>query len=98
MNATDAASPGSPVEPIEIPPPPPPRPVQWRRAVRALRALLADPDQTEKAFEVFLALDGDQEERNFQRLLAHPDGRRLAAARPCLLSRLSDRSALAALP
>jgi ubiquinone biosynthesis protein COQ4 len=102
MNATDAAidatGPGSPIDPIEIPPPPPSRPVEWRRAVRALRALLADPDQTEKAFEVFLALDGDQEERNFQRLLAHPDGRRLAAARPCLLSRLSDRRALAALP
>lgn len=94
----DAASPSAPVESTEIPPPPAPRPVQWRRAVRALRALLADPDQTEKAFEVFLALDGDEEERTFQRLLAHPGGRRLAAARPCLFSRLSDRTALAASP
>jgi len=72
--------------------------VEWRRAARALRALLADPDQTEKAFEVFLALAGDQEEQTFQRLLADQQGRRLAAARPCLLSRLSDRAALAALP
>jgi len=82
----------------EILPPPPARPVQWRRAVRALRELLADPNHTEKAFEVFLALDGDDEERGFQRLLADPQGRRLAAERPCLLSRLADRVALAALP
>ncbi len=96
--AFDDALVGSTAEPLEIPPPPPARPVEWRRAVRALRELLADPDQTEKAFEVFLALNGDGEERTFQRLLAHPRGRRLAAERPCLLSRLSDRTALAALP
>lgn len=83
---------------IDLPPPPPPRPVQWRRAIRALRVLLADPQQTEKAFEIFSALDGNQEEQAFQRLLADPDGRRLALARPCLISRLSDRAALAALP
>lgn len=85
-------------EDIEVPPPPPARTVEWRRALRALRELLADPDQTEKAFEVFLALDGGQEERAFQRLLAHPGGRYLAAERPCLLSRLSDRGGLSALP
>lgn len=88
----------TPVDRLDIAPPPAPRPVQWGRALRALRALLADPDQTEKAFEVFVALDGNQEEQTFQRLLAHPEGRRLAAERPCLLSRLSDRAALAALP
>jgi ubiquinone biosynthesis protein COQ4 len=82
----------------EIPPPPAARPVQWRRAIRALRELLADPTHTEKAFEVFLALDGDEEERGFQRLLAEAQGRRLAAERPCLLSRLADRVGLAALP
>lgn len=86
------------VEPIEIPAPPPAHPVEWRRAIRALRALLADPDQTEKAFEVFLALDGAHAEHFFQRLLAQPEGRRLAADRPCLLSRLSDRAALSAPP
>ena len=84
--------------PVEIPPPPPTRPVQWRRALRALRELLANPDRTEKAFEVFLAIDGDQEERAFRRFLAQPSALRLLAERPCLLSRLSDRAGLAALP
>lgn len=83
---------------LEIPPPPPERPIEWRRALRALRELLADPDQTEKAFEVFLALDGGHTERFFQRLRTQPHGPRLLAERPCLLSRLSDRAALAALP
>jgi len=83
---------------VAIPPPPPARPVQWRRAVRALRELLANPDRTEKAFEVFLAIDGDQEERAFQQLLAQPSAPQLLAERPCLLSRLSDRAGLAALP
>ena len=83
---------------LHLPAPPAERPVEWRRAVRALRALLADPDQTQKAFEVFLALDGGHSEWAFQRLLAQPYGPRLAAERPCLLHRLSDRAALAALP
>jgi ubiquinone biosynthesis protein COQ4 len=83
---------------LSLPAPPPERPVEWRRAVRALRELLADPDQTQKAFEVFLALDGGHSEPTFQRLLAQPQGARLAAERPCLLRRLSDRAALAALP
>ena len=87
-----------PVEPLDVPPPPPAHRVEWRRAVRALRALLADPEQTEKAFEVFLTLDGGQDERMFQRLVSTPQGRRLAAERPSLLDRLSDRAALAALP
>jgi ubiquinone biosynthesis protein COQ4 len=89
---------GRPAAPLDVPPPPPARPVEWRRAVRALRALLADPEQTEKAFEVFVALDGNQEERMFQRFIGTPQGRRLAAERPALLDRLSDRAALAALP
>jgi len=79
-------------------PPPPQRKVQWRRAVRALRELLANPDQTEKAFEVFVALDGDEEEQRFQRLLADPQGGALVAQLPCLLACLSDRAALMALP
>lgn len=81
-----------------LPAPPPERPVEWRRALRALRELLADPEQTQKAFEIFLALDGGHSEWAFQRLLAQPHGPRLAAEQPCLLRRLSDRRALAALP
>jgi len=72
--------------------------VEWRRAVRALRELLANPDQTEKAFEVFVALDGDREEQRFQRLLADPHGAALVAQQPSLLACLSDRAALMAMP
>jgi ubiquinone biosynthesis protein COQ4 len=79
-------------------PPPPPLPVSWRRALRALRELLQDPDCTEKAFEVFIALDGQDEEHYFQRFRAHPAGRALLRERPVLLDRLSNRSALAQLP
>ncbi len=72
--------------------------VSWRRAFRALRELLGDPDRTDKAFEVFLALNGDEEERMFQRFRAHPSGAALLRERPSLLDRLCDRSALAKLP
>jgi ubiquinone biosynthesis protein COQ4 len=82
----------------ELAPPPPARPVDWPRALRALRALLADPDQTEKAFEIFLALDGDQEELGFQRFHAHPTGRRLLHERPDLLAVLTNRERLHAMP
>lgn len=78
--------------------PPATVPVSWRRAVRALRELLDDPDRTEKAFEVFLALNGDEEERTFQRFRAHPTGAALLGERPSLLDRLSDRAGLANLP
>jgi ubiquinone biosynthesis protein COQ4 len=84
--------------PVEIPAAPPARPVEWIRALRALRELLAYPDRTEKAFEIFLALDGDSEERRFRRLLADPQGAQLVAERPSLLDRLGDRAGLAALP
>ena len=98
MNAiASAASAESPAR-LDIPPAPPERPVEWLRALRALRALLNDPEQTEKALEIFLALDGAHNEGFFQRMLADPQGRRLLADRPCLLSRLSDREGLARLP
>jgi ubiquinone biosynthesis protein COQ4 len=82
----------------QVPTLPTRQPAQWRRALRALRELLADPDDTAKAFEVFLALDGDEEEQRFQQLLADPGGARLAAERPSLVEALSDRSILQALP
>jgi len=80
---------------IEVGPPPPRTGLQWRRAIRALRELLDEPDKTEKAFEVFYAIDGDREEREFQRFIAHPDGRRLLRERRSLLDLLSDRKTLA---
>jgi len=82
----------------DIPAAPPPRRREWRRAFAALRELLANPDHTEKAFEIFQAIDGNNEERCFQRFRRDPTGRRLLAERPSLLAVLSDRDRLARLP
>lgn len=76
----------------------PRRPREWGRAVRALRALLANPDDTILAFEIFDAIDRDVEERAFQRFRRDPVGRRLLATRPSLAACVSDRVTLAALP
>ena len=70
----------------------------WRAALRAFRALLADPDHTDLAYQVFDALDPDIHERSLARVLAHPEGRRVFAERPVLLSVLSDRVLLEAMP
>jgi ubiquinone biosynthesis protein COQ4 len=69
-----------------------------RRGIAALRELLNEPERTEKAFEVFQFLDGDSEEKMFQRFLSSPDAARLLTTRPCLLAHLSDRKALLRLP
>lgn len=82
---------------FELRPPRRDRP-HWRRALRAARALIQDEERTELAFEVQRALDPDFHERGLQRMLAHPEGRRLFHERPCLRAVLSDRSALEALP
>jgi ubiquinone biosynthesis protein COQ4 len=79
-------------------PPPVPRKVQWRRAWRALQALIADPERTEKVFELIRALSGQSGERLFQRFLSHAEGRRLLRERPDLLATLSDETRLASLP
>jgi ubiquinone biosynthesis protein COQ4 len=59
---------------------------------------MANPDDTEKAFEIFRALDGDNMEREFQRLVADSCGRRLIAERPSLIAVLADRAALGRMP
>ncbi len=91
-------SPMTNVAPLEIPPPPNPPTIEWRRAWRAMRRLITDPEQTELAFEAIAALSGRDFERLFQRFVAHPDGRALFVERSSLLSALSDRAALRAMP
>jgi ubiquinone biosynthesis protein COQ4 len=78
----------------------PPRatPFQARRAFRLLREVIANPDDTDKVFEFFEAVGGNEGARAFERLAAHPEGRRLLAERPRLVAALADEAALAALP
>lgn len=95
-----APLPFTPLEtvPIKVPPAPTPPKIEWRRAWRAMRRLIADPEQTEQAFEAIAALSGRDFERLFQRFVAHPDGRALFVERPSLLDALSDRAALRGMP
>lgn len=82
-----------------VPPPPDPPPtIEWRRAWRAMQRLMANPEETEQAFEAISALSGADFERTFQRFVADPDGRALYLARPSLLAAVSDRAALRAMP
>jgi ubiquinone biosynthesis protein COQ4 len=90
--------PSTPIEPFEVPPPPSPPAIEWRRAWRAMRRLMANPEETDLAFETIAALSGYDFERLFQRFVAHPEGRALYVERPSLLEAVSDRAALRALP
>jgi ubiquinone biosynthesis protein COQ4 len=72
--------------------------VQPLVALRALRQLLKEPDDTQKALDVTVALDGDSSERELCLLAKSREGRRLLAERPCLLAVLSNDAALAAMP
>lgn len=67
-------------------------------ALRALRALLQDPDDTAQAFRVVDALSGRNGERTLARLRRSESGKELLRDRPDLLSRLTDRASLQALP
>lgn len=69
-----------------------------RRALRALRELLDDPEQTQKAFEIGYALDGDFFAACLPKMLASPVGRRVFREKPCLLDVLRDREALLTMP
>lgn len=79
-------------------PPLPVRRIQWHRSARLLRELLADPTRTEKAFEMFETLGGRDDDAQFRRFAACPEGRRLLRERPCLVRLLADRNALGAMP
>jgi ubiquinone biosynthesis protein COQ4 len=62
----------------------------WRGAFRAVNALLADPNDTVQVFRVMAALNAGISERNYRRLLATPEGGRIAYARVELVDRLMD--------
>ena len=66
-------------------------------AVRAVRRLFQTGD-TREVFAVFRALRGKSALRAFRRFAASPTGRQVLSERRCLLDRLSDHTALRALP
>lgn len=76
---------------------PPPR-RDWVTALRALVRLLRDADDTAQVFRIMRALNGDIAGRNYRKLLAVPDGGRLAYRRVELAQRFSDRSWIDAFP
>lgn len=85
-------------DPTEKIPPLPHHPRSWGRAYRSMRALLDEPEKTERAMDMFHAADRGGFERQFQRFLAEPEGRRLLARRTPVIDLLGDRVLLASLP
>lgn len=70
----------------------------WKTAWNALRKLMADGNDTVQVFRIMRALNADTSHKNYVRLLASPEGGRLAYARVELSERFSDRTWLDALP
>ena len=50
----------------------------WLAALGALRRLLADKEDTGQVFEIFRALNGKANQRNYARLISTPEGGRIA--------------------
>jgi ubiquinone biosynthesis protein COQ4 len=67
----------------------------WPAAIRAVRILLANPDDTVQVFKIMAALNSGTSVKNYHRLIATPEGGRIAYAREELVSRLTDRAWLA---
>lgn len=75
-----------------------PRPIQPLQAMRCMRILMADPDDTAQVFHIIRALTGSSFERLFQRVLAHPTGRKVLDERRDILPILRRREDLRGLP
>jgi ubiquinone biosynthesis protein COQ4 len=71
---------------------------QARRSFQLLREVIRNPENTDKVFEFFEAVGGDDGERHFRRFSADPEGRRLLAAHRSLVEVLANESYLASLP
>ena len=67
----------------------------WPGALRAVRLLLADPDDTVQVFRIMAALNSGTSRKNYHRLIATPEGGRIAYRRVELVARLTDRAFLA---
>jgi ubiquinone biosynthesis protein COQ4 len=83
---------------FKLAPPLPARPIQWRRAKRLIQELLANPNETDKVFELIDAMGGRGDERTVERFAAHEDSQKLFVEKPSLLATMADRARMLALP
>ena len=67
-------------------------------ALKALRQLIADPENTQKVFEVIDAMAGDANERACRRFLQTAAGQRIFQRPASLLDLLVQREQLQAMP
>src|SRR5437879_6628222 len=72
--------------------------LDWLHALKALRRLLNDKEDTGQVFEIMRALNGDSTAKAYHRLLATPQGGRLAYERFEFAHRLMDDAWLDSLP
>ncbi|MDB5495532.1 MAG: uncharacterized protein JWP86_2869 [Phenylobacterium sp.] len=72
--------------------------LDWLHALRAMRRLLADKEDTVQVFEIMRALNGASTARGYHRLLATPEGGRIAYERGEFARRLMDQAWLDSLP
>lgn len=73
-------------------------PIRLRDAWKALRKLMADPDRTDHVFVIIDSLSGNSGERQFRRFAKTDCGQRILAEERDILTLLTNRDALHALP
>ena len=72
--------------------------LDWGHALRSLRKLLADKEDTRQVFEIMRALNGASTAKGYHKLLATPEGGRIAYQRPEFAQKLMDDAWLDSLP
>ncbi|HEY8572589.1 Coq4 family protein [Phenylobacterium sp.] len=72
--------------------------LDWAHALKALRRLLADKEDTTQVFEIMRALNGSATAKAYHRLLATPNGGRIAYERAEFARKLMDDAWLDSLP
>lgn len=64
----------------------------WKTAFAAVRKLLADPNDTVQVFRIMQSLNGASAKAGYNRLVATPEGGRMAYNRVELVEKLMDRA------
>jgi ubiquinone biosynthesis protein COQ4 len=66
--------------------------------IYSLMKVIRDPNETSHGARLVMTVDRRQFERNYHRFCAEPEGQRILEGAPSLFERLTDRTALKALP